>query len=53
MGKYTVVLLPPKDNAAEFYKVVPKEYYEGSGNLVAEIKEGMGPLAFEVKGTRK
>jgi hypothetical protein len=47
IGKYTITLLPPTDNQAEFLKTVPKEYYEGS-MLSAEVKEGMGPLDLKI-----
>jgi hypothetical protein len=42
IGKYTIQVTPPKESAAEFYKLVSKDKAEGS--LSAEIKEGMGPL---------
>lgn len=55
VGKYTVVLIPPKEGTAEFQKLVPKDYYEGSGALVADIQEGMKPLELQVPkiGTRR
>ena len=42
IGKYTVQVIPPKEAEKDFYKQVSKDNAEGS--LVAEIKEGMGPL---------
>lgn len=52
LGKYTAVLLPPKDNPDAFYKSVPKAYYE-SGSLFVEVKEGMGPLELKVPAAKR
>jgi hypothetical protein len=48
LGKYTVVLMPPTTDPGDFNRLVPRAYCEGSGNLVAEIKDGMGPLELKV-----
>lgn len=53
LGKYTVLLIPPMKSPEEFNRTVPAAYSQGSGNLVAEIKEGMGPLELKVQGTKK
>lgn len=50
-GKYIVLLSPPKDEG-NFYKVIPKDYYDG-GVLAAEIREGMSPLEFKVLKSKK
>jgi hypothetical protein len=50
VGKYTVQVIPPKDAEQEFYKQVSKDKAEGS--LVADIKEGMGPLEFTLQKGR-
>ncbi len=42
VGKYTVQVLPPAEVEKEFFKRVSKDGAEGT--LVADIKEGMGPL---------
>jgi hypothetical protein len=47
VGKYVVLLLAPKDQEKSFYKMIPKDYYDGS-ILVAEVKEGMAPLTLKV-----
>lgn len=53
VGKYTVVLLAPEgDSSGDFFKLVPKDYYDG-GQLTAEIKAGMQPLAFTVPRAKK
>jgi hypothetical protein len=53
VGKYTVVLLPPpKEKAPEFFRSVPKPYYDG-GYLTAEVKEGMAPLELKVQPLRQ
>lgn len=46
VGKYTVKLLAPEGDK-EFYKIVPMDVVDGDV-LVAEIKEGMGPLELTV-----
>lgn len=51
VGKYSVLLQAPKGNEGNFYKIVPKEYYDG-GALAVEVKEGMPPLNLKVKRRR-
>jgi hypothetical protein len=47
IGKYTVQLAAP-ENDKTFFKLIPKDYYEGTGNLTADVKDGMSPLSFQV-----
>ena len=48
-GKYLVLLVAPdNDKEGAFYKIVPKDYYDG-GVLWAEVKKGMDPLDLKVK----
>jgi len=47
LGKYAVILRAPRDNEADFYRIVPKDYYD-AGVLSAEVAEGMSPLDFSV-----
>jgi hypothetical protein len=51
VGKYVVVLRAPADNPGNFYKIVPKDYYD-AGALSAEVTEGMQPLGFKVPRAR-
>lgn len=46
LGKYTVQLAAP-ENDASFFKMIPKDYYEG-GMLTIEVKEDMKPVALKV-----
>jgi len=46
VGKYSVQLTPPQGSEKEFYKLVPRDVAEGT--LIAEIKEGMGPLELTI-----
>ncbi len=46
-GKYTVALSAPEGQQNTFFKIVPKDYYEG-GALFAEVKEGMSSLQLKV-----
>jgi hypothetical protein len=52
VGKYTVQLRAPEGAAAEFGKLVPGEYADGSV-LSAEVKEGMPPLELVVAPGKK
>jgi hypothetical protein len=49
IGKYSVQLIAPEGGQATFYKAIPSKYYEGTGELVADITEGMSPLNFTLK----
>lgn len=51
IGKYVVLLGPPKDDA-NFYRIVPRDYYDG-GVLSVDVKEGMGPLDLRVKTMKR
>jgi hypothetical protein len=53
VGKYTVVLIAPKDRPVEFFRSVPRDYYEGSGAFFVEVKEGMPPLELKVPVFRR
>jgi hypothetical protein len=46
-GKYSVQLLAPEKDAGDFFKVVPREYNDGS-KLTADVKAGVGPVDFTV-----
>ncbi|MCI0465289.1 MAG: hypothetical protein L0Z62_50855 [Gemmataceae bacterium] len=48
VGKYAVLLAAPEGGRESFFKIVPKEYYDG-GVFFAEVKEGMPPLELKVK----
>jgi len=50
VGKYSVQVTPPNDVAKDFYKRVSKDAAEGS--LIADIKEGMGPLELTLQKKR-
>ena len=49
LGKYTVQLAAPEGEQNAFFKVVPKQYFDGGGILTAEVSEGMSPLKYVVK----
>ncbi|HQR08074.1 MAG TPA: hypothetical protein PLN21_14695 [Gemmatales bacterium] len=49
IGKYSVQLVSPEGEQKTFYKAVPSKYYEGTGDLVADVNEGMSPLHFTLK----
>lgn len=51
-GSYTILLAAPAGDQGSFFKVVPKAYYDGSGNLYAEVKEGMPPLELKLEKPR-
>jgi hypothetical protein len=46
-GKYSVQLLAPEGDAGEFFKLVPREYNDGS-KLTAEVTAGVGAVDFTV-----
>ncbi|MBL8823621.1 MAG: hypothetical protein JNJ77_13610 [Planctomycetia bacterium] len=49
VGKYTVQVVAPDGQGADFYKKVPRSYFDNGGILTAEVSEGMEPLMFTVK----
>lgn len=49
IGKYTVQVVAPEGQGAEFYKKVSRTYFDNGGILTAEVAEGMGPITFTVK----
>ena len=48
VGKYAVLLVAPEGDNGTFFKLVPRDYYDG-GILTAEVREGMAPLEFKVR----
>lgn len=48
VGKYTILLQAPEGSNGDFFKIIPKDYYDG-GVLDADVKEGMPPLKLQVK----
>jgi hypothetical protein len=48
IGKYAVQLAAPENDKEAFFKIVPKDFYEGTGALTADVKEPMGKLSFEI-----
>jgi hypothetical protein len=46
-GKYVVLLRAPEGDQGNFFKIIPSEYYS-DGVLIAEVKDGMSPLALRV-----
>lgn len=49
VGKYTVQIMAPEGQGAEFYKVVPRAYFDNGGLLAVEVKDGMESLKLAVK----
>ena len=49
VGKYTVQIMAPEGQGAEFYKVVSRAYFDNGGLLAVEVKEGMESLKLAVK----
>lgn len=49
VGKYTVQVVAPDGQGAEFYKKVSRTYFDNGGILTAEVAEGMGPITFTIK----
>jgi hypothetical protein len=52
VGKYTVVLAAPEGDSGAFFKIVPRDYYDG-GMLAVDVKEGMPPLDLKVVVRRR
>jgi hypothetical protein len=48
VGKYTILLRAPEGSNGDFFRIIPKDYYDG-GVLDADVKEGMPPLKLQVK----
>jgi hypothetical protein len=48
VGKYTVQVAAPEGGNADFYKIVPRTYFDNGGILTAEVTEGMAPLNYTV-----
>jgi hypothetical protein len=47
VGRYTVLLAAPERESGAFFKIVPKDYYDG-GMLAVDVVEGMPPLDLKV-----
>jgi hypothetical protein len=52
VGKYTILLRAPEGDNGSFFKLIPKDYYDG-GLLDADVREGMTPLNLRVKSGKK
>jgi hypothetical protein len=52
-GKYTIQLAAPESDRTVFFKVVPKDYYDGVGLFSVDVKEGVPALQFKVKQMTK
>ena len=48
IGKYTIQVTAPEGQGAEFYKIVPRKYFDDGGILTANVTEGMGSLKLVV-----
>jgi hypothetical protein len=51
-GKYTVLLAAPEGDNGVFFRMLPKDYYDG-GVFAVEVREGMPPVEFKVVTRRR
>lgn len=47
VGKYTVLLAAPEGDNGTFFRMLPKDYYDG-GVFAVDVREGMPPVELKV-----
>jgi hypothetical protein len=52
VGKYTVLLAAPEGDSGGFFRMLPKDYYDG-GVFAVEVREGMPPVDLKVVVRRR
>jgi len=52
VGKYTVLLAAPEKDNGAFFRMLPKDYYDG-GVFAVQVREGMPPVELKVVVRRR